>query len=284
MPFSGYNDLISKMTSGQTREESWFKQWGASAAVAGRFYDLFQFAGSPVAGAYSGTALNAQIPTQATTGALWHGGDVAALTKHLVTAMANSAAATFVPGLLTLVDLCMYYPGINANLATSQTLVNGAALTRYTSGDGLVAWPTVTTALGATASNLSMSYTDHAGNAGNSLGMVVPATASQIVAGLVNATVGPFLPLAAGDRGLRSVQSVQMSAAMGAGAFALCVGKRLLDIPIGVAGYAAERDLVNQLPSLEQVVDGACPVWLFQAGAAVAATSLVHGKVRFAWG
>lgn len=284
MGFSSYNDMIGKITSGQKRDVSWFKQWGASAATAGRFYDLFQFNGSPVAGAYSGTALNAQVPTEATTGALWHGGNVSPSTKHGLNAMANSAAATFVPGLLTLVDLCLYYPGINANANTVQNMVNGSSLTRYTNGDGLVMWPVVTTALGATASNLSVTYTDHAGNTGNAIGMTVPATASQIIGGLVNATVGPFLPLAAGDRGVRSVQSVQMSAAMGAGAFALCLGKRIMDIPIGVAGFPSERDLINQLPSLPQIQDDACLVWLFHAGAAVAASSLVHGKLELGWG
>lgn len=284
MGFSGYNDLTAKITAGQITETSWFKQWGAGAAVAGRFYDMFQLNGSPVAGAYSGTALNAQVPTDATTGALWLGGNVAPSTKHVLGGMAQSAVATFVPALLTLVDLCLYYPGINANVNTVQNLVNSTALTRYTSGEGLVMWPVVTTALGATASNLSVTYTDHAGNTGNALGMTVPATQSQIVSGLVNSTVGPFLPLAAGDRGVRSVQSVQMSAAMGGGAFALCIGKRLYDIPIGIAGFPSERDLVNQLPSLPQVQDGACLVWLVQAGAAVAASSLVHGTVRAAWG
>lgn len=284
MGFSGYNDLINKKTAGQGRDESWFKQWGASAAVAGRFYDLFQYAGSPVAGAYTGTALNAQVPTDQTAGGLWHGGNVSPSTKHVVNLLANSAVATFVPGLLTLVDLCLYYPGISANVATAQTLVNGVSLSRYTTGDGLVMWPVVTTALGATASSLSVTYTDHAGNAGNTLGMTVPATQSQIVGGLVNATVGPFLPLAAGDRGVRSVQTVQFSAAMGAGAVALCIGKRIADIPIGVTGFAAERDTVNQIMSLPQVQDGACLTWLFQAGAAVAASSLIHGKVEVAWG
>lgn len=45
---------------------------------------------------------------------------------------AITAIATGVPGRLLLVDMCMYYPGINMNLATAQTLVNGTALTRNT--------------------------------------------------------------------------------------------------------------------------------------------------------
>jgi hypothetical protein len=47
---------------------------------------------------------------------------------------------------------------------------------------------------------------------------------------------------------------------------------------------AAERDLLNQLPSLPRVMDGACLVWLYFAGAATAAASNFYGGIEVGWG
>jgi hypothetical protein len=49
-------------------------------------------------------------------------------------------------------------------------------------------------------------------------------------------------------------------------------------------GVAAERDLVNQLPSLPRVFDGACLNWLIYNGAATPVNSAFYGHVDMAWG
>jgi hypothetical protein len=49
-------------------------------------------------------------------------------------------------------------------------------------------------------------------------------------------------------------------------------------------GVAAERDLVNQLPSLPRVFDGACLTWLMYAGAATPVTSAFYGHLDLGWG
>ena len=66
------------------------------------------------------------------------------------------------------------------NSATAQTLVNGTALTRNTSGAGLRAYLVVQTTTGATAHNVAMSYTNQAGTAGKTLPVTVACTASAI--------------------------------------------------------------------------------------------------------
>jgi hypothetical protein len=42
--------------------------------------------------------------------------------------------------------------------------------------------------------------------------------------------------------------------------------------------------MLNQLPSLPRVMDGACLTWLYFAGAATAANSNFYGSVEFGWG
>jgi len=48
-------------------------------------------------------------------------------------------------------------------------------------------------------------------------------------------------------------------------------------------GVAAARDLVNQLPSLPKVYDGACLVWLIYAGAAIPNNSAFYGHIDLGW-
>ena len=90
--------------------------------------------------------------------------------------------------------------------------------------------------------------------------------------------------MASGDTGVSNVANVTFSAASGAGSGSLCLARPLLTLPITTASVAAERDLLNQLPSLPRVMDGACLVWLYFSGAATAAASNFYGGIEVGWG
>lgn len=294
MGFSSLDDFISSVTvDGKFNRYDWNKITGAAAYTAGRWYDLSGLAGNPPANAWSGTALNAQAPSETSGFGMYHGGNVSTDTKHILNVAAMSSAATGVPSILMLVDLCLYYPGINMNSATRQTLVNSTTLTRYTNGKGLRSWVTATATSGATAHNLDngagtgTEYVDQDGNTSVHPGTIA-FTASAIVphishSGTAANNFGPFLPLAAGDYGVRSYNYFKLSAASGSGTAALCIGKPLATIPLTTVSVMTERDLMNQLPSLPQVQDGACIVPLLYAGAAVAASTNFYGAVETGW-
>ena len=289
MAIQSQDQLITSLTSGKTWRADWNKITGGAAYTAGRWYDLSPLAGTPIANAWTGTALNAQVPNETTGFGLYHGGNVSTDIKNLLNMGAVSAVATAVPSTLMLVDLCLYYPGISMNSATAQTLVNGTALTRYTTGAGLRAGLVIQTSAGATAHNIAISYTNQAGTAGRTLPVTVAGTASAIAPHLTHSgtaanNYGAFLPLASGDTGIRSVQTLTLSAASGGGTAALCLYKPLMEIPITTASVYAERDLLNQLPSLPIIQDGACLTWLLFTGGALAATSNIFGKVTSVWG
>ena len=57
----------------------------------------------------------------------------------------------------------------------------------------------------------------------------------------------------------------------------------ILTLPITTLGVASERDLVNQLPSMPRVYDGACLVWLMYSGAATVNNASIFGHVDFGW-
>lgn len=284
------DDFVNKVTNqGKFWRSDWNKITGAVAYAAGRWYDLSPLNGTPVANTFAGTALAAQIPNEASTFSPWNGGDVSPDTKHLTNIGAYTAVATAVPGVLMYCDMVAYYPGISMNVATAQTLTNAAALTRYTSGAGLRAALVINTSSGATAHNVNINYTNQAGTAGRTLPVTVACTASAITphithSGTAANNYGPFLPLAAGDTGIRSVQSITLSAASLAGTATLVLYKPLAVLPITTLGVAAERDLMNQLPSLPRLVDGCALSMLYFAGAATGASTNFYGYNDITWG
>jgi hypothetical protein len=70
---------------------------------------------------------------------------------------------------------------------------------------------------------------------------------------------GPSIPLDAGDNGILSIQTVQQSATMTSGVYAIVLYKEIgLPLPLTTLGVPAERDYFNQLPSMPIIPDGAC--------------------------
>ena len=223
--------------------------------------------------------------------ALWHGGNVSPATKHIINVGVVGSTATSVPSVLMLVDVLGVYTLIQTNSNTAQILFNNKTLPRYTDGAGVRAFFDIDVTNGANAQNFVMTYTNSAGVSGRSLGAVVSNTASAIASHISHSGVaagntgGPFLPLMGGDVGIRSVQSVQFSAASASAGFInLVLCKPLVSIPLTTAFVTTERDLLTQLPSLPQVQDGACIQFLHYAGAVTAAATQWQGYIDFAWG
>ncbi len=166
---------------------------------------------------------------------------------------------------------------------------------RYASGVGCQAAFVVQTAPTAGGPTLSASsYTNSAGTSSRAftgsptMGAAADAYAGRIPhSGNAAGRYGPFLPLASGDTGIAKIDSFTFSggtAYTGSGVLALYIMRPLLDISIPVSGMWSERDLVNQLPSMPQVQDGACLTWLLFGTGATTANSPVTFALDFGWG
>ncbi len=169
---------------------------------------------------------------------------------------------------------------------------------RYADGAGLrmysVATATVTNTGTPVVSASGFQYTNSAPATGRVLGAVtnytvggtsIPPTGKIFHAGVAASNFAPYMPLQAGDVGVRRVTQYQLSTAYGsahAGALVLC--KPLATIPIVTAAVAGERSMVMQLPSLPRIYDGACLNLLFFPGAATAANTPIMGYMDFGWG
>ena len=308
MTLTKIDDLINASASGNTFKASWTKQsYQVAALVAGIWYDFSQFYGSPTAETFAGTALTATQcigpgTTNGINGAtatyipncLPTGGNVSPATKIIVGIDALTSAATGAPGWLLLVDMLMYYPGINMNINTQQTLINNVALPRYTSGNGVMMYLVANNSIGSAASNIhpyGFNYTNSYGVAGKVLPFTVTCMASALSSQIVHSNVtatntyGPFLPLAGGDQGVRSVQSFQITAATNVVSTAtLVLCRPIAQIPISTVHVASSRDFIFNMPSTQRIYDGAYLNFLFLAGGAVAKNTNFFATLNFMWG
>lgn len=239
------------------------------------------------------TNLAFQALTDATTNAtgIRHGGNVGGGTgfKHLLNAAAQTAAATTAPCVLMLVDLLGFYLLSTVTTTGAQTLNNSVTLPRYTDGAGVQAFITPSTVMGAATPNITLIYTNSAGTGSRTTPATLPignsaaAVTSIVYSGTGSGKYGPFVPLVAGDAGIRSVQSINLSASYLSGVLNLVLCKPLLTLPITTLGVTAERDLVNQFMSMPKVYDGACLSWLMLAGAATPVGSALSGHLELGW-
>ena len=292
--FTGQDDLINQVsTNGKFYRSDWQKSsFATTAHTAGLWYSLFRGGGNPGADTILGTGTNLafQALTDATTNAtgIPHGGNVGGF-KHLLNAAAQTAAATTAPCVLMLVDLLGFYPITSVTTTTAQTLNNTVTLPRYTDGAGVQAFLTPSTVMGAATPSLSIGYTNSVGTASRAtpatlpIGNTAAAVTSIVYSGTGAGKFGPFIPLATGDAGIRSVQQFNLSASYVSGVLNLVLCKPLMTLPITTLGVTAERDLVNQFASMPKVYDGACLAWLMLAGAATPVASPISGHLEFGW-
>lgn len=109
---------------------------------------------------------------------------------------------------LIIADILNHSGGLNATLTTEQTTgLPTAALTRHTSGEGVMAGLICYAQNGSTASTVTMKYTNQAGTQNRvSPAVQFGGTGYREAAALI------LMPLAAGDTGVRSVESVTFAA------------------------------------------------------------------------
>lgn len=297
MGFSSMDDLVSKISvDGQFFRADWNKNFlPTTAALAGEWHCLAKGTGNPSTGSIYNTGTNlafqATSDSTANAGGIPHGGNVSPATKHILNASAFTAAVTVAPCILMLVDLLGFYRKSSVTTITAEATDNTITLPRYTNGAGVQAfiWNTNTTAMGAATPNFSIGYTNSAGTTSRATPATLPVGKTAGANGLVLYSgtglgkYGPFIPLQSGDSGIRSIQTIQNSTSYVSGEYSVGLCKPLLTLPITTLGVAAERDLVNQLPSMPKIEDGANLVWMMYSGAATPVNSSIYGHLDIGW-
>jgi hypothetical protein len=195
-----------------------------------------------------------------TTGALLQEPKLTSLTNSFFLTQAEISIATTAFTSLMLVDRLSHQSGLSGtSTATQTTNLPTAALTRYTSGEGVMAALEIYTAIGSTASTVTISYTNQAGVSGRT-------SKPAVIGGASDNTASRFIiiPLQDDDTGIRSVESVTLSATTAtAGNFGVTLFKPLMILPN--FSFVAEQVQPRTLNTLiggcgccPEIMDDAC--------------------------
>jgi hypothetical protein len=277
------SDLVSSYAAGQNSLALWRKNPTQTTATS-IWFDLSMSPGTPAPNYYIGTPYTATALTRSSDGGFNHGPNVSPSTKYFHKFMAMTQTATAVPLPLIVMDYLMFYPFIEQSDGTA-AMTNVVTLPRYPTGAGVQIMPVLTNAhVGGTS--FSFTYTNSAGVAGRTTGTVTANT--QTVAGtLINTSAatlagrGPFVPLQAGDSGVRSIESVTITGS-DIGLFAAVLVKPLLTTMIYDITAPVETDLIIDKNIVPTIVDDAFLSAICLPSGTVA-SSAIMGEISTFW-
>lgn len=268
MAIATYDELVRRQQS--PRERNQYSKGTSGQFSVGRLSSMWVV--TPEAGVAPTTAA---VPSRTIVGAV--GQENGGANALRLPAIDFSTSMPY--GTLILCDRLSHQGGLSGTVTTAQTTnLPTAALTRYTSGVGVMCALEVYSAVGATATTVSVSYTDQDGNTGQISPLVVFGS------GLFSSpTRMIIIPCAAGDTGFRAVASVTVTATTGtAGNFGVVLFKPLVFLPV-VSGQAFLADplLGTMGGGLPEILDEACLFWIALPGSTTAGQQNNAG-LRFA--
>lgn len=265
--FTSYDDIISETTTNGKLAQRPFIKTSAAPEVAGQVVTLWKAAGFPGAGADAATTPGTQYSSTAGGIVLQNeASDYKYLLRAEVTASANCN--------LILLDRLVSVSGLSI-ASTGDKTVNSAALTRYTDGVGVEVLMELTTATTANVAVITMnSYTDSGD--GSSVG-----TSVTFAAAAQNIDSAWFMPLAAGDVGVKAVSTINVGTAGTSGVVAVTLVKRLAQIPL-IANVGTVIDFTRGYPGMPRIYDGATLMMAMVASGTSA--TVVQGVFTFGWG
>lgn len=277
--FRSVGAIADAYAEGRTHFCAFRKVLGAPGSVATWWFDMSTLSGNPLPNYYIGNPLEAK-GFVAERG-IWHGPSQAPATKYLHTLELTTSGTHIIGTPYKLCDYLLFYPFVDADTIDEQLFDNTTAeLTRFVDGDGVQ----VMAVLGASTSGSVGSFTF---NYVNQDGVLRTSPTQSTGAGLGNTgniypsiTYGPFLFLAAGDTGVRSIVSITFITPPG-GLFTLTLVKPLVDLSARELNNPVEFVGGRDRPLIE-IADGAYLNLIFRTtGTATSAT--LTGTANFIW-
>lgn len=299
MGWTSQDDLINELTNNGKGDTATSTKTLGSAGTGGGWTFLGAHAGWPIQATLGGTS-RTFVPTDDTwaQGTIYTGGDTGAESKHFLTAGACVVAAAGAPWYVMAIDMVGYVPLSGADVTTTGTKTvtmtpigaTAAKGDRYANGAGLRLFVAAgsSAAMGANAPTCIINYLDTAGNPGATT--TFTSTASLGIGQLLNSGAAankynPFLPLAPGDLGVSDIVDLVWAGtahASGVPFIGLC--KPLWMLPCPATGLYSKMDLVNAMPSMRQIKDGAnIQFLLFQTGGTTSGGT-INVDFDYGWG
>jgi len=253
-----------------------------TVGVANIPHSLWAGGGTPVAGTYGTTGkANGRVLTDASTGGRSYVNAVSG-TMYL-TRVGMIPQASTCQGTILLVDRIADCAVAHAEATGSITGLTATSRlpAAATGAEACQIFIYVSGALSAAANTFTLTYTNEAGTGSKTTPNIV-TVASAVANRSIN--TGLFVPLATGDTGVRSVDSITAVSGAGTGTIVICLVRVLARIPIPVAGVIVERDLISELPGPRTIYSDTCFDWILIPTGAAAASTPMLGNLMLAYG
>lgn len=285
MAFRSISEVANtQIDQGKFWQQHFFKTTQPTAG-AGNWADGSVGSGIPLYNAYLGAALEFAPLTGVRNTSIYTGPETGD-SKYIATVQMN-AQGTGALMHAVFADYLGFYPLLDLDSTDVQSFDNTAVLPRYMSGEGVCAFLIMQTPGAAVLTSATVSYTNSAGVSGRTV-TVDLLSSTNIGIGVVQASntslavaSTPFMPLASGDTGIRSIESITLAASIG-GFATLVLCKPIFNLQLLESARAAEKVFIKESPSLPEVKPGAFLQPLILRGA-VAVPTPFTGFIDFIW-
>ena len=273
MGFTSQDDLINQITTNGKIEPVVYQKTSVAVGQAGHWQHLLNSVGSVPAATFGGSeATFTATDNTWSEGVIPIGDQTDPATQHILSMGAGVVAAAGAPWFILPIALVGYAKLPTTNVSptgpkpiTMTPISNTAAkVDRYANGEGLRLFIASYAAMGANAPTMQVTYTNSAGTTRKVTTAGCVSTASATSGTILNSgnaanKYGPFLPLAAGDTGVKDIESVIWGGtAHASGSVFVGLCKPLcMPIPVPATGLYNMVDFVNTLPSLPRLKNGA---------------------------
>lgn len=258
-----------------------FRKAPSQASTNGRWVDLSMAAGNPVPNYYVGGQAEATV-LDGFRG-IFHGDDKSPSTKHLLSMGLITPTAALAGGYM-LLDYLLFYPFVDGDSADQQDMDNTTPLPRYITGEG-VSVMAVALAPTTGGGSFTFDYVNQDGVTRTSPAQLCTTSVSNIATIVTSQQTvrgGPFLSLASGDSGVRSITSCTFSVLNG-GLMALVLVKPLANMAVREINTEVELAYISKMPPiLPRIYDGAY-LNLIANCVGTLSTGTVTGSASFIW-
>jgi hypothetical protein len=268
--------------------QSFFHKTSGPTPAAGVWVDLSMGAGTPKYNAYVGGQATATPLVGSGNDGIYLGPNPpAGRDRYINTVLLQAISNTFAPAYVMLMDYLLFYPLIDGDNTDLQEMDNTLTLTRNTSGVGVEAMLVCTTPMSVDAV-ATVNYTNQAGVANRSVtfNLVATANVGTIISAADSSASATrrsaFIPLAGGDSGIRSVESLQLSTPAG-GFFSLVLVRPLAQVQMLETGVASEIQPVRQRGGVLPRVDNGAYVNMIALTSNTTAIAPFRGMIETVW-
>jgi len=290
-------EVVDAELSGKVRNYIWRKTPSQTTTI-GIWFDLSMSPGMPTPKYWFDAApLIAKQITQSSDGGFYHGPNVSPSEKFLrsITTQAQATSTTqATPANAILLDYLLYYPSIDDGTLDEQVMDNTVTLPRYTDGKG-VQMMAITTGVRTGGQTFQVKYTNQDGVTGKLSG-ICTQNAAAFIGSVTNSdraiqnSANWMIPLAAGDSGVRAVESVTMISGTDVGLFTIILVKPLAQTcfregGISTAGTIAtpyEKDFLIPTTDIIRIYDNAFLNFVVLPQASLA-TTVLRGDLKVIW-